>query len=75
MSATQDLFVGLLAVGIGSLLIAGAALQSPALLRLAKSRLLIDAVGLTGARWFIAACGLASVLIGLLIASGWRVRW
>jgi hypothetical protein len=75
MTATQDLFIGMLAVVVGSVLIIGAALQSKTLMQLANSRRLIETLGRTRARWVIAGIGIASVVVGVLIASGWRVRW
>jgi hypothetical protein len=75
MTATQDLFVGFLAVFVGCLLVAGAVVQSQHLMRLSKSKMLVETLGHTGARWMIAAFGLTSVALGVLIASGWRVHW
>ncbi len=75
MQPFHDLFVGALAILIGCLLIAGAAVQSPTLMALAKARRLREAFGATAARWIIASIGAASVVIGALIASGWRIHW
>ena len=75
MTAVHDLFVGLLAVAFGCGLIVGAAIDFKPLMELAKSRLLIESLGRSGARWVIAAIGLVSVALGVLIASGWRVHW
>jgi hypothetical protein len=75
MTTFQDLFVGLVTIVIGCLLIGGAALNSQTLMALAKSRRLAGLLGHGPARWLIAAIGAACVAMGLLIASGWRVRW
>ena len=75
MTASQDLFVGILAVVVGGLLVVGAAVQSRTLMQLTKSRMLIESFGLSGARWVIAGFGLFSIVLGVLIASGWRIRW
>ncbi len=75
MQPFHDLFVGLVAIIIGGLMIAGAAVESPTLMALAKARWLSESLGKTAARWIIAGVGAASVVIGLLIASGWRIRW
>jgi len=75
MRPIHDLFVGALAIFVGCLLIAGAAVESPRLMALAKARRLSEAFGTRAARWIIASVGAASVVIGLLIASGWRIHW
>lgn len=75
MTAFQDLFVGMLAIIVGSALIGGAALGSPMLMGLVKMRLLVESVGSKAARWIIAGIGAGSIALGLLIASGWRWRW
>ena len=75
MTAFHDLFVGIVAIAVGCLLVAGAVVQSPTLMRLAKVQRLSEALGNTVARWIIAAVGGASIVLGVLIASGWRIRW
>lgn len=75
MTPIHDLVVGVLSIVVGCLLIGGAAVDSPVLLSLAKSRLLAEAVGRTKARWIIAGVGAASIVLGALVASGWRIRW
>ena len=75
MRPFHDLFVGGLAILIGCLLIAGAAANSPTLMGLANARRLSEAFGMTAARWIIAAIGGVSILLGALIASGWRIHW
>jgi hypothetical protein len=75
MTAFHDLFVGLLAVAFGCLLIIGAAVDFKPLMELSKSRLLIESLGRVGARCVIAAFGLVSITLGVLIASGWRIHW
>jgi hypothetical protein len=75
MTPFQDMVVGLLAIFMGTVLIGGAALESPLLMGLLKTRLLIESVGKNAARWIIAAIGAGSISLGLLIASGWRLHW
>jgi len=75
VTAFHDLFVGLVAIVIGAALIAGAIVESPTLMALGKPRRLADSLGKKATRWIIAAIGSASIVIGGLIASGWRIRW
>jgi hypothetical protein len=75
MTPLQDFFVGLVAIIFGCLLTLGAIFNSAPLMLLAKPRLLADAVGKTTARWIVGAIGVAVVTLGILIASGWRMRW
>jgi hypothetical protein len=75
VTAFHDLFVGAVAIVVGCLLILGAAVESPTLMALAKARWLSEALGKAAARWVIAAIGGVSVVIGVLIASGWRIHW
>ena len=75
MTAFHDFFVGAVAIVVGCLLIFGAAAESPMLMALAKARWLSESLGKTAARWVIAAIGGVSVVIGVLIASGWRIHW
>jgi hypothetical protein len=71
----QDLFVGALAAMIGVVLIAGALRDSVWLMSLAKSRLLAERLGKMATRWTLAAVGLVLIVMGGLIASGWRIHW
>jgi hypothetical protein len=73
MTPLQDLFVGLVAIAFGCALALGALLNATPLMKLAKPRLLAEALGKTTARWIIGAVGAALVAMGVLIASGWRV--
>lgn len=75
MTATHDLFVGLVAILLGGALLAGAAFDAAILMRLAKPQMLADRFGRPAARAMIAACGLALLILGGLIASGWRINW
>jgi hypothetical protein len=75
MKPIHDLFIGLVAIAIGCLLISGAIFQARLLMQLDKSRILVESVGATAARWIIAALGLFIAALGGLIANGWRVRW
>jgi hypothetical protein len=75
MTPLHDLFVGIVAILFGGLLVLGAIINSRPLMSLSKLRLLAEAIGPTAARGAIAAIGLASVAMGILIACGWRVPW
>lgn len=75
MTATQDIVVGIMAGAIGSLLILGALVNSPHLMQLTKARLLTEAIGSRATRAVIAALGALAITLGVLIASGWRVKW
>ena len=61
MTRFHDLFVGLIAITVGCLLIAGAIFESPTLMALAKSRRLAESLDKKAARWIIAAVGAASL--------------
>lgn len=75
MKPIHDILIGLVAITLGCLFIGGAIFQTPLLMQLTKSRLLVESVGSTAARWIIATLGLATVALGALIATGWRVPW
>jgi len=75
VTAYHDFFVGAVAIVVGCLLILGAAVESPTLMALAKVRWLSESLGKAAARWVIATIGGFSVVIGVLIASGWRIHW
>jgi hypothetical protein len=75
MSSTHDLFVGIIAIIVGSLLVIGAIANSGPLLSLTKPRVLAQTFGPAAARWTIATIGLASIAMGILIAAGWRIHW
>ena len=71
----QDLFVGLMAGGIGGYFFLGALFDAAWLLNLPKPRLLAESLGRAGARLALATLGLVIIAIGCLIASGWRFDW
>jgi hypothetical protein len=75
MKPIHDQFIGLVAIAIGCWLIAGAVFQWPMIMQLTKSRLLAESAGATATRWIITAFGVATIALGALIASGWRVQW
>ena len=75
MTPTHDLFVGVLAVLFGCMLVIGALFNAVPLMSLSKPTRLADAVGNGWARGIIGMIGLAAIAMGILIASGWRVRW
>ena len=69
------MFVGAVAIVFGGLLVAGAACDADVLMRLGKSQMLSERVGRRTARVVIAACGVAVIAMGGIIASGWRIAW
>lgn len=71
----QDVTVGVVAVVLGVVLLAGAATNTPWLMQLAKTRMLAGAIGLTAARVMLAALGVGLIILGIAIAIGWRVVW
>jgi hypothetical protein len=75
MTTSQDLFVGGVAILFGGLLLAGAACDADVLMRLGKSQMLSERLGRGAARGVIAACGVAVIAMGGIIASGWRIAW
>jgi hypothetical protein len=75
MTPLHDLFVGIVAIVLGTLLILGAIMNSGPLMSLTKPRLLAGALGPVAARSIITGIGLATIAMGILIASGWRVHW
>ena len=75
MTTTQDFAVAVMATAVGLFLILGALLNSARLMNLAKPRLLAEAIGSPAARLVVGCLGLAIIVIGLMIASGWRINW
>jgi hypothetical protein len=75
MSPIQDLFVGVLAVLFGCMLAAGALFNYAPLMSLAKPKRLAEIFGNGWARGIVGLIGLAAIAMGVLIASGWRMRW
>jgi len=75
MSPLQDQFVGFVAVVFGCYLIFGATLDAPWLMTLKHPRLLTESIGKNSARWTLSSIGLVVILMGGLIASGWRIDW
>ena len=71
----QDITVGAVAVIFGVALLAGAAMNGPWLMQLAKARLLAGSIGATAARLLFAAVGIGLIVLGIAIASGWRINW
>jgi hypothetical protein len=75
MKSFHDLFVGAVAVLVGCAFLAGAVLQGTWLMTLAKFRLLAESLGETTARRVVALVGAALIVLGILIAGGWRWHW
>jgi hypothetical protein len=65
------------AVGLvtGFALLLGGAMNAAWLMELAKVRGLATSVGVTAARLICMAIGAAVILLGILVATGWRPSW
>jgi hypothetical protein len=70
-----DYFIAAVAVVSGSALLIGGALNAAWLMQLTKVRGLAAGVGVTAARLICMAVGAAVILLGILVASGWRPSW
>jgi hypothetical protein len=70
-----DYFVATVAVITGSAMLIGGALNASWLMQLAKVRGLAAGVGVTSARLICMGVGAAIILLGILVASGWRPTW
>ena len=70
-----DYFVATVAVITGSAMLIGGALNASWLMELAKVRGLAAGVGVTSARLICMGVGAAIILLGILVASGWRPSW
>lgn len=70
-----DYLIAAVAVVSGSALLLGGALNAAWLMELAKVRGLVAGVGATPARLICMAVGAAIILIGILVACGWRPAW
>ena len=70
-----DYFVATVAVITGAALLVGGALNAAWLMQLAKVRGLAAGFGVTAARMICMAIGAAIILLGILVASGWRPSW
>lgn len=66
----QDLFVGSVAIALGSTAIAAAAINWEGAFRLRTARRIEKQFGRPTARWFYAGLGVALIALGLLIMSG-----
>lgn len=73
--AMFDYLIAAVAVVSGSALLIGGALNASWLMELAKVRGLVAGVGVTAARLICMAVGAAVILLGILVASGWRPSW
>jgi len=71
----QDIFVGVAAGCVGCYFLLGALLGAPWLMNLPKPRLLAETIGETAGRWILGAFGAIVIVIGGMIASGWRLHW
>jgi len=70
-----DYFIAAVAIFTGSALLLGGAINAAWLMDLAKIRSLAAGVGATPARLICMAIGAAVILLGILVACGWRPSW
>ena len=70
-----DYVIAVVAVVCGSTLLIGGAMNAAWLMELAKVRSLSAGVGGTAARMICMAVGAAIILLGILVAAGWRPTW
>lgn len=70
-----DYFIAAVAIITGSALLVGGAMNAAWLMDLAKVRGLAAGVGVTPARLICMAVGAAVILLGILVACGWRPSW
>jgi hypothetical protein len=70
-----DYLIAAVAIISGSALLLGGALNAAWLMDLAKVRGLAAGVGATPARLICVAVGAAVILLGILVACGWRPSW
>jgi hypothetical protein len=75
MTPVHDSFVGIIAIAFGCYLTLGALLDAPWLMSLKHPRLLSESMGKPAARWTLGSIGLVVILMGGLIAAGWRIDW
>ena len=75
MIPLQDYFVGFVAAICGCYLTLGALLDAPWLMSLKHPQLLSESIGKNSARWTLGSIGLVVIVMGGLIASGWRIDW
>lgn len=68
----EDLFVGLVAIAVGGGLLAAAAANWSWYYSLPSARWLTSQMTRTGARLFHGLLGLGLIVLGILIAAGWR---
>ena len=71
----QDAFVGGVAAILGIAIILGAAGRRTWLLERRGARSLVAALGQSAARVVLGLIGIALVMLGILIALGWRHHW
>ena len=67
--------VGFLSAACGCFLVAGAALDAAWLMELRRPQMLAESIGRRAARWMVGLIGIALIVVGGVIASGWRVHW
>jgi hypothetical protein len=70
-----DYLIAAVAIVTGSALLLGGALNSAWLMELAKVRSLAAGVGVTATRLICVVVGAAVILLGILVACGWRPSW
>ena len=70
-----DYLIAGVAVVSGSALLLGGAMNAAWLMDLTKVRGLAAGVGVTAARLICMSVGAAVILLGILVATGWRPTW
>ena len=70
-----DYLIAVVAIVTGSALLVGGVMNAAWLMELAKVRGLAAGVGTTSARLICMLVGAAVILLGILVASGWRPSW
>jgi hypothetical protein len=70
----QDVFVGIVTCAAGLWFIISAVTDHPFLFSLQKIRWTESTFGRLGSRIFVATLGIAFIVLGIAICSGWRMR-
>jgi hypothetical protein len=72
---TQDILVGAMTAALGLVIILGAAGGRTWLLERRGARSLVEAFGQPAARIVLVLIGFALIILGALLALGWRLNW
>lgn len=71
----MDYFVASIAILAGTILLLAAVANASWLMQLAKVRALTAGIGAAGARLVCGLIGLALIVLGAAVVSGWRPAW